>query len=156
LIQAGIDEEVAGGTDIFTAWWSDNRVQYIPEGIKEPLAPGDEVSVRIFVERGTWNLSMIDSSKGWHYIRRFLGLSSQPYDSADWLQEDPAYQAGSPIPDASYPTVRLVEFRDLEVNGSAPLANSLTSLVMHLPGGASIVPSRFAADGFTDRMIGTK
>jgi Peptidase A4 family len=148
FIQAGVIESQRSGVASYVAFWSDEASNYRAYRLAKTVGPGDRLAVTISLLHSVWTISVTNETRRWRHITRIHSDSNESSQYAGWLQEDPM-NGRSTIP---YPKMGLVAFGDLRINSSSVKSLSSSALVMHLPGGAVMTPSKELNDGFTLRL----
>ncbi len=93
LIQTGTESDSAHGQTSYYAWYELLPAAETPLGSGYPVSPGDKINAFVFlISTNYWNITINDSTKGWHFTIAVTYNSSQ--ESAEWIEERPSI-AGS-------------------------------------------------------------
>jgi hypothetical protein len=132
LIQAGTEQDWAGGVPSYDAWW---EILPAPETPIKSMTvnPGDVMNVSITEGIPDWTIVVTDSTTGQSFSTQqvYKGALS----SAEWIQEAPSLRRRV-APLADYGTV---DFSQATANGLNPGLTTSDSIVMAKRGGRIVL-----------------
>ncbi len=155
LIQTGTESDSGQGTTNYYAWYELLPAAETPLPTGYPVNPGDRMNALIFlVSTNSWNITLNDLTKPWHYSIIVSYTSSQ--QSAEWIEERPSI-AGSITTLANFGTASFGYDYTTISNTNYATINSVTapigsltyqSIIMVNNNGRNLaVPSALTSDG---------
>jgi hypothetical protein len=123
LIQTGTEQDTGSGGTSYFAWY---EILPAPEiMIAEPVSPLDDMEATIYEESpGTWEIEIEDVTQGCLASGPFS--YSGPGDSAEWIEEAPTVGGAQ----STLANFGLVDFTQIEINGTTPSGTGLTPWYM--------------------------